>query len=304
MLIQNQEQKYDFILAPEYLCNSLMRQNKVEFVDQLSLDKCVFLTLDLECDYGTALEENRYDAATSTDELASLLESFEVPVSCFLQTELIEMCPDAVNNLLIADVPVEMHAHSHTHPDHDDADVTYEVSESLRRVRGEFGTSPIGFRFPDGSFDGTEYQVLADNQVQFSSSVFPSFRPGRFNNLAQPTTPFQHLTSGIVELPFTVFSKYLPVPVALSYLKLIGMPFRTLVDDQPPRVIVFDFHMHDLVVPPAFENLSPLYRGIYTRNKREGFAILSDFINTLQKRGYNFAPISQLYQEVADDLGI
>jgi peptidoglycan/xylan/chitin deacetylase (PgdA/CDA1 family) len=254
--------------------------------------------LDLECDYGTALVEDTYAAANSTDELVALLESFDVPLSCFLQTELLTACPEAVDDLVSADVLVEMHAHSHTHPNHEAADVPFEVTESVTRVRDEFDTSPVGFRFPDGSIDATDYQVLADNQVAFSSSVFPSLRPGRFNNLDQPLLPFRHHSSGIVELPFTVFSKYLPVPVALSYFKLFGLPFRSLVRNRPPPAIVFDFHMHDLVVPPAFENLSPFYRGIYSRNKRRGFEILSEFISTLQDEGYTFEPISNLYDEV------
>lgn len=268
----------------------------------MSGTKRVFLTLDLECDYGTALYENTYEAAGATDELVSLLESFSVPVSCFLQTELLTERPGAVNTLFTADVPVEVHAHSHTHPNHEESDVAFEVSESVRRVRGEFGTPSIGFRFPDGSLNTTDYQTLADHQVAFSSSVFPSLRPGRFNNLDQPRRPFRHPASDIVELPFTVFSRYLPVPVALSYLKLLGAPFRQLVSARPPSNIVFDFHMHDLVVPAAYEDLSPAYRAIYTRNKRRGFEIMSTFISTLQDKGYSFEPISTLYQEVADGL--
>jgi len=275
------------------------REN-VEVDNQFTFDNRVFLTLDLECDYGTALEQNSYNAAKAIDNLVTLLESSEVPLSCFLQTELLTSHPDAVDTLVTADVPVEMHAHSHTHPNRRDADVSYEVTESVQRVRDAFGTSPLGFRFPDGSIDSADYQVLADNQIAFSSSVFPSFRPRRFNNLDQPRRPFRHRTSGVIELPFAVFSKYLPVPVALSYLKLIGTPFGKLVQARPPSIIVFDFHMHDLVVPPAFDDLSPFYRGVYTRNKRRGFEIMSEFISTLQDKGYTFEPISTLYQEVAN----
>lgn len=277
-----------------------MSQDYIEIADELPPDNQVILTLDLECDYGTALEKNTYDAAEATDELMALLESFEVPLSCFLQTEMLTTNPAAVDAVMKADVPVEVHAHSHTHPNHAAADVSYQVTESVQRVRDAFETSPVGFRFPDGSISPADYQVLADNQIAFSSSVFPSFRPGRFNNLDRPRRPFQQRSSGVVELPFTVFSKYLPVPVALSYLKLIGAPFRKLVYEQPPSLIIFDFHMHDLVVPPAFDDLSPLYRGVYTRNKRRGFDIMSEFISTLQDKGYTFEPISTLYQEVAN----
>jgi peptidoglycan/xylan/chitin deacetylase (PgdA/CDA1 family) len=270
--------------------------------DDLSIDKRVFLTLDLECDYGTALQNNSYQASQATDKLAELLESFDVPLTCFLQTEMVTEAPEAVDHLAAADVPVEFHPHSHTHPRHSASDVEFEVQESVKHVRDQFSTSPVGFRFPDGAIDDADYQVLAKHDVSFSSSVFPSLRPGRFNNLDQPRRPFRHQASGILELPFTVFSNYVPIPVALSYLKLFGAPFEWLTAKRPPSLIVFDFHMHDLVVPPAFDQLSAPYKLIYSRNKHRGFEILRDFITNLQAKGYTFEPISTLYTAVSDDL--
>lgn len=279
-----------------------MIHDEIQIRDDGPLEKRVFLTLDFECDYGTALEQNSYDSARATENLVDLLESYDVPLSCFLQTELLTAVPEAVNELEAAEVPVEMHAHSHTHPPRGAADVEFEVQESVTRVRDQFRTSPLGFRFPDGAMGSADYQVLAANDIAFSSSVFPSVRPGRFNNLDQPCRPYLHQPSGVVELPFTVLSKYVPVPVALSYLKLLGSPFKQLVNLRPPSTIIFDFHMHDLVVPPAFEELPSRYQRIYRRNKRRGFDILSAFIQTLQSKGYTFEAISTLYEEVADSL--
>lgn len=37
-------------------------------------DPTIYLTLDLECDFGTALTENRYDAVDHVDRLIQLLE--------------------------------------------------------------------------------------------------------------------------------------------------------------------------------------------------------------------------------------
>lgn len=173
------------------------------------------------------------------------------------------------------------------------------MSESTAYVRDTFGTSPLGFRFPDGKIEEDDYHVLADNDVAFSSSVFPSVRPGRFNNLEQPRTPFRHRPSGVVELPFTVLSDYLPVPVSLSYLKLLGSPFGKLVYERAPRSIVFDFHMHDLTVPPAFEDLPAFYRAVYSRNKHRGFEVLSEFVRTLQSENYSFGLLGDRYEEVA-----
>jgi hypothetical protein len=56
----------------------------------------VYLTLDLECEFGTALRENTYYAARYTDEPISLLKEMDVPLTCFLQTELLDERPEAV----------------------------------------------------------------------------------------------------------------------------------------------------------------------------------------------------------------
>lgn len=265
------------------------------------LNKTALLTLDLECDYGTAIEDNAYEALGGVRELAALLERFDVPLSCFLQTEVLDVAPEAVAELERCDSTVEFHAHSHTHPRRDTADVPFEVDESVGRIRDRFGTSPVGFRFPDGWIDPSDYEVLGDHGVDFSSSVFPSLRPGRFNNLQQSRRPFYCRSSDVLELPFSVLSKYLPVPVSLSYLKLLGTPFSRLLYSTPPETIVFDFHMHDLVTPSTFDRLPFQYRAIYSRNKHMGFGILAEFISTLQALGYSFVPINEVYEEVIDE---
>ena len=269
--------------------------------DQLELpdDRRVYLTLDLECDYGTALGTSHYNAVQHADQLAAVLESHDVPLSCFLQTQILEECPETIDPFLSATVPVEFHAHSHTHPPRASADVPSEVAESVRRVRERFDTEPIGFRFPDGAAQAGDYAVLADHDVAFSSSVFPSWRPGRFNNLRGSREPYRVSEIDVVELPFTVYSDFLRIPVSLSYLKLFGAAFERLVTTRPPRIIIFDFHMHDLVVPSTYSDLSAPYRAVYARNKYDGLAMLDRIIGRLQKQGCTFGRISDLYDAVA-----
>lgn len=266
------------------------------------IEKTVFLTLDLECDYGTALDANTYGATSATGELASLLDRHEVPLTCFLQTALLDERPEAVWALADAAQKVEFHAHSHSHPRRDRADVLTEVGESVARIRETFATTPLGFRFPDGAAHAGDYRILADAGVAFDASLFPSIRPGRFNNLDAPLYPFRHDPTGMVELPFTVYSPHVRVPVALSYLKLLGWPFEQLVTRAPPSVIVFDLHMHDLVTPPAFDALPRRYQAVYSRNKHGGLAVLDRFIETLLERGYRFDVMTSLYTTVTDAL--
>lgn len=263
------------------------------------VEQSVYLTLDLECDYGTAMSERTYEAARNIDDLIKVLEKHSVPLTCFLQTEVLDEAPDSVRQLLEAEVDVEFHAHSQSHPTRDDANVSFEVETSVNRVRDEFDTDPVGYRFPDGAAYNEDYYTLAEHEVPFNASLFPSWRPGRFNNRDAPMHPFKHIESGVIELPFTVYSEEIRIPVALSYLKLFGYPFQQLVYRHPPSAIVFDMHMHDLVTPPAFQKLPTQYQIIYSRNKNNGINILNNFINSLKYSGYTFSTMNQLYKETA-----
>ncbi|MDF9745835.1 polysaccharide deacetylase family protein [Natrinema salsiterrestre] len=256
-----------------------------------------FLTLDLECDFGTALEVNSYEAARRLDALLGLLEPRDVPLTVFLQTEVLDEVPEVVETLVSASVPVEVHAHSETHPRRENADVRWEVETSVERVRKTFETDPLGYRFPDGTIADGDYRILSGAGVDFDASVFPSLFPGRFNNLRSPRTPFVH-DSGLVEIPFSIYSQYLPVPVSLSYLKLLGRPFESAVTWNPPETIVFDMHMHDLVTPETNE-LSATYRFVYGCNRDQGPDYLRRLLDSLAGRGYEFELLSTLYHDVA-----
>lgn len=262
------------------------------------LDKTIVLSLDLECDYGTALRTNTYEAAMETPMLRSLLEEYDVPLTCFVQTELLEAAPGAVEPLERASVPVDFHAHSHTHPHPKRADFEYEIETSLDRVADRFSSDVVGYRFPDGAIPADGYRLLADRGVDFSSSLFPTWRPGRFDNSNQPVTPHEPIP-GLLELPITPFSSAIRIPVSLSYLKFLGRPYRELVSRRPPDVIVFDIHMHDLVTTSMLESLPLPYRAVYNRNREQGVAILRQLIEGLRRRGYRFARMTDLYAELA-----
>ena len=269
-------------------------------LDQWPIDRTIVLTLDLECDYGTALRENTFEAATMTPRLREILETYDVPLTVFLQSQILDKAPKTVRALENSDVPVEFHAHSHTHPRRQNADVPLEVSKSVDRVRDRFNSDPVGFRFPDGAAEVRDYETLAERDVPFNASLFPSWRPGKFNNSNEPRYPFQHTPTGVTEIPFTVYSERVRLPVALSYLKLVGLPFERLLRWSPPNVIVFDMHMHDLFAPPSYRDLPPVYRAIYARHKNDGVRIFSEFVGDLKSAGYQFITMSELYRKVQD----
>ncbi len=263
------------------------------------VEDTVVLSLDLECDYGTAIEPNTYEAAAETTTLRTLLETYDLPLTCFLQTELLEAVPEAVATLERASVRVDFHAHSHTHPHPRRADVASEIDESLARIADRFPGDVVGYRFPDGAIPADGYRLLADRGVDFSSSLFPTWRPGRFDNRSRPTVPHEPV-SGLLEVPITPLSSAIRIPVSLSYLKLLGRPYWELLRRRAPSVVVFDFHMHDLVPASAADSLSLPYRTIYGRNRWEGVRIFRRFVEELRRREYRFVTMTELYATLED----
>jgi peptidoglycan/xylan/chitin deacetylase (PgdA/CDA1 family) len=272
------------------------------------VDRQVYLTLDFECDYGTALEHNAYEAVTHVDKLVALLERLDVPLTAFVQTELFDEQPEAVETLRDGGVDVQFHPHSHTHRgrDHTGAErdherTRWEIETSTERYREFFGCDPVGYRFPDGNVRRTDYELLAAAGYEFDASVFPSWRPGRFDNSDEPTVPAYLPDHDLVEVPFTVFDERLRVPTALSYCQLLGRPYTDLLVAHPPSVVMFNIHMHDLVTPSSYADLPRFYRAVYARNP-DGFAWLERVLTALDDRGYSFSVVDHVHDVLRERL--
>ena len=256
-----------------------------------------YLTVDYECDYGTALADNSYGALEETAWLVSLIEQLDIPLTCFTQTRVFDEKPEQVERLRTASTPVSFHPHSHTHRPRDETDMEDEISKSTDAYEDFFGESPVGYRLPNGNIRPSDYELLAQHDYKFDASVFPSWRPGHFDNTNAPTQPQFFAHYDLFEIPFTVYSDRLRIPTALSYCRLLGRVFTELLVRSSPPVIIFNIHMHDLVNPPAFEKLSPMYRLIYSRNT-DAKSLLRYILNHLQESGYEFRQIDDLYEEL------
>lgn len=258
------------------------------------------LTLDLECDYGTALSENTYQALEAVPNLVSLLERFDIPLTCFVQTAVLEAQPAAVEALQGSSIEVRFHPHSHTHQRREESDMATEVETSTTHYRAYFGRDPVGYRFPNGNVRRTDYELLASTGYAFDASVFPSWRPNHFNNARAPTRPQYLPEFDLFEIPFTVLSQSLRVPTALSYRRLIGRPYEWLLQHLAPPIVIYNIHMHDLVTPDRYADLSRLYRMVYGRNDR-GFTILEDVIDEAAAAGYSFTTIDAIHDSLRED---
>lgn len=259
--------------------------------------KSVYLTLDLECDYGTATVENTYEAVGHVEKLVALLERHDLSLTCFVQTELLEERPEAVEQLREVSVPVSFHPHSHTHRPRSESSIAGEIERSTRQYRSYFGRDPTGYRFPDGDVRPEDYTVLSDHGYRFDASVFPTWRPGRFNNIDAAAAPQFLSSEDLVKLPFTVYRRYIPVPTALSYCLLFGRSYTGALARWPPTTLVLNVHMHDLVTPSTVTNLPLHYRALYTRTDG-GLGVLDRLCERFRRQGYQFSRLDTAHEQL------
>jgi peptidoglycan/xylan/chitin deacetylase (PgdA/CDA1 family) len=263
------------------------------------VDWTVLPTLDFECDFGTALPENRYEAVTEVEQLVSLVEEYEIPLTCFVQTALFEERPEAVETLREANTTVSFHPHSHTHKPREETPVAWELEESTTRFEDFFGEAPVGYRFPNGNVRAADYRLLADAGYEFDASVFPSWRPGKFNNTGAATTPTYRPGDDLFEIPFTVYSDRLRIPTTLSYCQVLGRPYWWVLSRWPPSVVVLNIHMHDLVPPSTVRELPASYRALYSRNG-DGLSLLAELVGTFQQRDYAFETLDVVHETLRE----
>jgi hypothetical protein len=139
--------------------------------------------------------------------------------------------------------------------------------------------------------------LLKQAGFRFSSSVFPSFRPGKFNNLHRPLIPFVY-DNGLVELPMAALPG-IRLILSLSYLKLLGWRLHRFLQRLTgiSNVIVFDAHLHDFIhCEESFRRLPAGLRLAYGRNAHRGFDYFERFIALLRSLGYRFVTMTELFE--------
>lgn len=283
-------------------------KNSIIDCSELRNKKVACLTLDVEQDYGELLDEPSYEGLEHVPELVNLLKEKNIPLTCFVQGSLLETHSAQIEKLSALDVEYELH--SYLHPGPKSIDTRFEIEKGQEAYRRFFGEYPLGYRSPLGIINDRYYEILAANGFKFDSSVFPSLRPGVFNNLRKPTKPYRINGLGIIEFPFTVFSDVIRIPIALSYIKLVGRPYLYLLKVFSfPSLIVFCFHLHDLFKLSSsnkipFKEYPLIYRRIFRKIYQEGkggLLILEEFIEILQKKGYMFFKLIDVYKMMSKE---
>jgi len=258
-------------------------------------EKLGFLTMDLENDCGGRAGV-RYDSITPENITAVLnfLKTHNVPLTLFVTGKIFEEKPREINLLRAGWENLEFALHAYSHPLLLD-DYSEEIDQGVRAYRNFLGDPPLGYRAPQGKISQRDFLCLKKHGFKYDASIFPTLRPGVFNNLKMPNEPFYLDKYDLLEIPGSVFQP-LKIPLGLGYLRLLGpVVTRALFKlCRLPNFLVISFHLHDVLQTCNTEKLSGFWRFFYRRNVHQGFALLDFALTTLKHQGYRFALMKDL----------
>lgn len=244
------------------------------------------LSLDLENDWHFDDPGLDHGVLDHLEDFIALIEECGVPLSEFVVGETLERFPAAVNRMR-SSLDCEFHLHSYQHDPSKSYEFESEVRRGIAAYRNFFGRDPIGYRAPMGNIEPHELGVLEELGFEFDSSIFPSYRPGAYNNLDTPLEPYSPAAAPtLLEIPVGVF-RGIRIPVSHSYFKLFGRPLSRFLSVAPlPNVLVYNVHLHDLYRTPSHDALHAPKRWIMTRNLDKAEGIFRSNLETLLSRGY------------------
>ena len=255
----------------------------------------VCFTLDYELDYGGRVHSfDTLEDRQGHRKLRALLDRHHAPLSAFVQTSVLSDYSAAMPTLQT--LASEVHSHSHTHATVD-FDSDFELAHSLEILSKKFPQSAFGYRAPYGKLYPGDIERLKNLGYAFDASIFPSWRPGKFNNLSAPIEPY-FWPNGLQEFPFAVVPKVRLI-CGISYMKLFGPNLYNILFKSMglPNVLIFYGHMHDYFPTSGPKDFPPLIRWAFNRNSNKAFKITHDFLTTLEELGYEFLTMNELQKK-------
>jgi hypothetical protein len=250
-------------------------------------------SIDIEPDYG-GIFGSSYVAIEDGEDLDSfrdVIDAEEIPVTLFITGDLLENHEADADRISRMGTELQVHSHSHPRPPHD---VVGEAARAYRAFEGFYGRPPSGYRSPFGYIRDECMDGLSDLGYRYDSSLFPTFRPGRFSNLDRSLHPERH-PSGLWEIPLGCFALTRMV-FSIGYLKFFGPNlFRFMLRlCGIPDILVIDSHMHDFIPTPLYSQLPPVARARYGRHMRDGSELLVRFVSLLRASGFEFVTLSAI----------
>lgn len=264
------------------------------------MQKIACLSLDMEPDLRCPDQRIRLlEEDHKLDTLTSLLRREDVPLTAFVVMKHARPYADRLN-ALARKVKVEFAVHSYSHNQVEPASAD-EIERSWDEYCDVWNSEPRGYRSPNCLIDSGGLQRLAARGYQYDSSVTPSIRFDRYgyNNMHLPRTPFMVEGSehDILELPVACL-RGVPIPFALSYVKLLGLrAYQLAVPLLPlPDIVTCYFHPYDLYASEIAHGIKGWKRYAHLRNSGNAVTLLEGMIRMLKNQCYQFTLMRDLAQ--------
>ena len=270
----------------------------MDSVEKDSDSQLCCVTLDLENDW--YFDEDGYDHLTFDflDQYIKLINDLHIPVSIFVVGRTLERFPQKIG-MIQRNIDSEFHLHSYSHDLSKSYDFLKEVNQGVDAFESYFGHQPDGYRAPQGNINSAEIRQLDKMGFEFDSSIFPSYRPGIYNNIDAPLSPY--LPEGseqLIEYPIGVLPN-VRIPLSQSYVKLFGRPYLWLLKRMAlPDILIFDSHLQDLYQTASHNRLDVPLRQIHKRNLRISVTLFRSLIKILRARGYTFVKVSDVHRRM------
>ncbi|MFC1750794.1 polysaccharide deacetylase family protein [Pseudomonadota bacterium] len=257
--------------------------------------KYAAITLDLEPDHAGQVSES-YHCWTNQNikTLTSVLVKYNTPLSIFVVGKTLKIQSKYIRLLQRHKTSFHLHSYSHdlAYPE------TYsEIAKGKRIYQEFFQKDPIGYRAPEGRISSQGLTHLKALNFKFDASFIPSFWPTP-NRIFSPNHPHYLNDHKLLEIPFSTISP-LKIPLSISWIRLMGWEtfFKLLSYSTLPNQLIFNFHLHDLFPTPSTKHLSTFWKLVYHRNQQQGLEYLKRTLHLLNKLGYKFVLIDDIYQQ-------
>ncbi len=227
----------------------------------------------------------------NTESLLEILQEHGVSATFFVQGYVARDFPNLVRSIDRCGHEIASHGHSHRPLfSMDEKEFRSDLTQSLDLIEGIAGKKVIGYRAPDFSVRSSMpwfFEVLHDSGILYDSSMMP-VRMKRYGFDQIPLDPFFEETSGILEIPLTVYrSRIISFPFAGGgYLRLLPLPITQYLMKARNRLgkpVVLYMHPYEINARD-FENGPPvpwrtrLHQGLFRhRMKSRLRQILKDF---------------------------
>ena len=231
------------------------------------------------------------------------LEAREVRATFFVVGEVARRHPEMVKRIASAGHEIACHSDRHVVlGDQDPSSFRADLLRNVEAIEAAGVDRPIGYRAPCFSLTKQScwaYPILAELGFSYSSSVLPA--PSPLHGWAG-FGPDPRSIANVLELPVSLHSRWLPLPLGGVYLRVLPMPLIVAAFRRRRRLgqaVLSYVHPYDIDpdeeghAHPGFSRWSP-YNGLMRLNRRN----MMSRLEALSKLGLTF----QSYRAYAESI--